>query len=83
MAQVIANGSSLGPIRYCTPQRDVSNGLLRNLNEDHMQKLCPREVDIPTYHFEARITVGVSSSRVLFGVSFPLCFMLKMPLASL
>ena len=42
-----------------------------------MQKLRPREVGIPTYHFRARNTINVPSSRVLFKVSFPLYFMLK------
>ena len=36
-----------------------------------MQKLRPREVGIPNYHFGARKTIGVSSSRVLFRVFFP------------
>ena len=63
--------------------QDLSNGLSSDPNGDHMQKLRPREVDILTYHFGAHKTIGVSSSRVLFRVSFPLSFMLKRPLASL
>jgi hypothetical protein len=35
-----------------------------------MKKLRPREVGIPTYHFEAHKTVGISSSRVMFRVFF-------------
>ena len=67
----MAKGSLLGPFYYCTPQRDLSNGLLSDPNEDHMQKLRPWEFDIPTYHFGAHKIVGVSSSRVLFRVFFP------------
>ena len=36
-----------------------------------MQKLSPWEVGIPTYHFEACKTVGVSSSMALFRIFFP------------
>ena len=70
-AQVITNCSCLSLFHYCAPRRDLSNGLSSNPNGDHMQKLRPWAVDIPTYHFEARKIVGVSSSRVLFRVLFP------------
>ena len=56
----------LGLFHYCTPRWDLSNGLSSNPNGDHMQKLCPQEVGIPTYHFGARKIVGISSSRVMF-----------------
>ena len=42
-----------------------------------------QEVDVPTYNFEAHKIVGVSSSRVMFRVHLPLCFMLKSPFAFL
>jgi hypothetical protein len=35
-------------------------------NEDHMQKLRPREVDILTYPNGAHMTFGASSPRVRF-----------------
>jgi hypothetical protein len=52
--------------------------------QDHMQKLCPREVDVSTNHLGAHNTFGVSSSRVrvlMFRVfsSFFLGFMIKGP----
>lgn len=61
----------MGSFHYCTPRRDLSNGLSSDPNGDHMQKLRPWEVGIPTYYFGARKTVDVSSSRVLFRVFFP------------
>ena len=81
--QVIVIGSSMGPFHYCTPRKYFSNDLLSDPKGDHMQKLCSLEVGIPTYHFRACKTVGVSSSRVFFRVSFRICFMLKTPLAYL
>ena len=69
--QVIDKGFGLGPFHYFTPWRDLSNGLSSDPNVDHMQKLRSREVGIPTYHFEAHKTVGISSFRVLFRVFFP------------
>jgi hypothetical protein len=71
VSQKIVEGSVLGPFYYCTPRKDLSNGLSSDPNKDHMQKLLPQEVGIPTYHFGAHKTVGVSSSRVLFRVFFP------------
>ena len=63
------------PFRYCTSQWYFSNGLLSTPNKDHMQKLCPREDDIPTYYFRVHKIVGFSSSRVMFRVSlYELCY---------
>ena len=56
--------------RHCTPWRDLSNGLLSEPNRDRMQKLCPREVGLPIYHFEVNKIVGVSSFRVELGFSY-------------
>jgi hypothetical protein len=61
----------------CTPRRDLSNGPSNDPNGDRMQKLCPREVGLPIYHFGVNKTVGVSSSRVVFRVFLLPCFMLK------
>ena len=71
MTRVMVNGFFLGPFHYCTPQQDLSNNLLNDPNGDHMQKLRPQEVGIPTYHLGARKIVGVSYSRVLYRVFFP------------
>ena len=83
VAQVKTNFFGLVPIHYSTPRRDLSNGLLSDPNRNRMQKLHPREVDIPTYHFKAHKNIGISSSRVMFGTYFPQLFMLKFLLASL
>jgi hypothetical protein len=48
----------------CIPQIDLSNELSCALNKDHMQKLRPWEVDIPTIPIRARKPFGVSSSGV-------------------
>ena len=77
-SQEIIVGFVLGLFHYCTSWRDLSNGLLSDPNEDHMQKLRPREVGIPTYHFGARKTVGISSSRVLFIIFIPSLLYVKM-----
>ena len=71
VAWAIAIASSLGQVYYCTPWWDLSNNLSSDQNRDHMQKLCPWEVGISTYHFGAHKTIGVSSSRVLFRVFLP------------
>ena len=34
-------------------------------NKDRMQKQCPQEVDVPTYHFVVHKTICTSSSRVM------------------
>ena len=61
----------------CTPRWDLSNGPSNDPNEDRIQKLCPREVGLPIYHFGVNKTIGISSSRVLFRVFLLPCFMLK------
>ena len=83
MTEVVSIGSDLGPFHYFSPRRGLSNGLSSDPKIDHMQNLRPWEVGIPTYHFRAYKTVGVSSSRVLFRVYSPLCFILETSLASL
>ena len=40
-SQEIAMGYGLGLFHYFTSRKDLSNGLLSDPNEDHMQKLCP------------------------------------------
>ena len=70
-------------IALLSPRWDLSNGLLNDPNGDHMQKLWPGEVGIPTYHFGAHKNVGVSSSRILFKVFFPSMIYVKIPFASL
>ena len=35
---------------HFTPRRDLSNGLSNDPNRDRMQKLCPWEFEVPTYH---------------------------------
>jgi hypothetical protein len=63
--------------KNCSPWIVLSNELLCALNKDHMQKLCPQEIDISTNHLGARKTFGVPSSRVriLMFVDFSsLCF---------
>ena len=67
----------MGPFHDCTPWQDLSNGLSSDPNGDHMQTLRPREVGIPTYHFETCNIVGDSSSRVLFRVLFPYLLYVK------
>lgn len=47
------------PFHYCASLLDLSNGLLSNLNEDHMQKFFLGEVDLPTYLFVFNTTIGV------------------------
>jgi hypothetical protein len=75
----------IATLHYCSSilsmysSRDLSNGPSNDPNGDRMQKLCPREVGLPIYHFGVNKTVGVSSSRVFL---LP-CFMLKGYVASL
>ena len=52
--------------KSCIPQIDISNKVLTTSNEDRMQKLGPREVDILTYPNGAHMTFGASSPRVRF-----------------
>jgi hypothetical protein len=53
-------------LERCRPQIDLSNELSCALNEDRMQKLRPREVDVLTYPNGAHMTFGASSPRVRF-----------------
>ena len=55
---------------YCIPWKDISNGLSVDQNIDHMKKLCPRKVDVPTYLFGVKKTIDVSSSRIMFRVHY-------------
>jgi hypothetical protein len=52
------------PTRICTPSSYLSNGVLITPNEDRMQKLHPREVDISTTPIRAHKPFGVSSLGV-------------------
>ena len=47
----------------CSPWIDISNEVWNASNRDHMPKLHPREVDVPTYPNGAH-SLGVSSPRV-------------------
>jgi hypothetical protein len=49
-----------------SPHQYLSNELSCALNEDRMQKLRPREVDVLTYPNGAHMTFGASSPRVRF-----------------
>lgn len=64
--------NSLVPFPYCSLHKYLSNGLSSDLNLDRMKKLCPREVDIPTYHFCIHKPISVSSYRVMSRVYFRL-----------
>jgi hypothetical protein len=48
----------------CSPQIDLSNEVSSAPNEDCMQKLRPREVDVSTTPIGARKPFGFSSSGV-------------------
>jgi hypothetical protein len=50
--------------RILTPRLDLSDGVPSSLNEDCVQKLRPREVDVSTTPIRAQKPFGVSS----FGV---------------
>ena len=67
---------SVGSFHYYTPQGDLFNDLSSDPNKDRMQKFHHQEVDIPTYHFGAHKTIGISSSRVLSRV-FPFVICVK------
>lgn len=54
------------PIHYFTLHWGLSSSLLINPCKDGMQKLRPRELDIPTYHFRVHKNVGISSCIVIF-----------------
>lgn len=60
--------NSVVPFHYCTPQRDLSNGLSSDRNGDHMQMLCPQVVDVRTYYFGIQHNVGESYYSVIFRV---------------
>ena len=59
----------LFPLEYYTHWWYLSKGLSSDQNEDHMKKLCPWEVDVPTYHFVVHKIIGISSSRFMFMVN--------------
>lgn len=65
----------LVPLLY-SPTRPFQ-GLSSDPYGDRMQKLCPRKVDVPTKTLTASKAFGVSSSRVMFRISFNPCLMLK------
>jgi hypothetical protein len=48
----------------CSPQISLSNELSCAPNGDHMQNLCPWEVDVSTTPIRAHKPFGVSSSGV-------------------
>jgi hypothetical protein len=48
------------------PRQDLSNKLSCAMNEDRMQKLRPREIDVLTYPDGAHMTFGASFARVRF-----------------
>jgi hypothetical protein len=56
---------SLSPLNEA-PHQYLSNELSCTLNEDRMQNLQPREVDVLTYPNGAHMTFGASSPRVRF-----------------
>jgi hypothetical protein len=60
--------NGIEPIYYFSPWWALSNILPSDPNGDHMQKLCHREYDVPTYHIWVNKIIGVSSSRVMFRV---------------
>ena len=60
------------PLHYFTSWQGHSNDLLSDPNRDHMQKLCPRELEVETYHFGVNKFVGISHPRFIFGVK---CFL--------
>jgi hypothetical protein len=62
----LSESNSVCTFNHCVPWWYLSNGLLRAPNIDHMQKIHPREVDIPLYHLRVHNTICVSSSRVIF-----------------
>ena len=49
--------------KSCIPRIDLSNEVWNASNVDHMPKLCPRKVDVPTYP-NGTHSLGVSSPRV-------------------
>jgi hypothetical protein len=51
-------------ISSCIPWIDLSNGVSSTPNEDRMQKLHPREVDVSTTPIGAHKPFGFSSSKV-------------------
>ena len=56
------NRSCFSP-KSCIPWIDISNEVWNMSNGDRMPKLCPGEVDVPSYPNRAR-SLGVSSPRV-------------------
>jgi hypothetical protein len=56
--------SKSSPVEIRSSQLDVSNKLSYAPNEDRMQKLHPRKVDVSTTPIGARKCFGVSSSGV-------------------
>ena len=57
-------GFGIGPIRMISSQLELSNELLCAPNEDHMQNLLVREVDVSTTPIGAHKPFGFSSSGV-------------------
>ena len=53
-------------VTISSTQIDISNDISYASNEDHMQKLRPREVDVLTYLNRAHMTFGTSYLRVRF-----------------
>ena len=49
---------------------ELSNSISIDPNAYHIQKLCPKDVDIETYHFGVHKTVCVSSSYVIVRVNY-------------
>lgn len=63
-----------GPSHYCTPQWGLLNSLLSNPKKDHMKKLHPYEVDVPTYNFKSHKRFGLHHAKGRFWVLFTIVF---------
>ena len=60
----------LGTFHYFSPFLVFSNDLSSNPNRDRMQKLCPKEFDVPTYHFNVHNTICIWYFRAMLRVHF-------------
>lgn len=54
-------GHVIGPFNFFVSRLYLSNGLLSDLNGDHMHKLCPQEVDVLAYHFVVQKNIRILS----------------------
>lgn len=60
----------VGPFLYCVSWWDLSNGFLKNINGDCMQRLLPKEVYVPTFHLWVHKTIGISSTMAMLRVYY-------------